>query len=74
MKLAKVMTPSPFKIHPTGRIGRRSRSAFNYGPGSADLDCPISPLLMKIQLAWRLVSLRRRGGRAIWHGSASPKS
>jgi hypothetical protein len=54
--------------------GKHSRSDFNYGPGSADLDCPISPSLMIHRLAWRLVFLRRREGRAMWHESVSPRS
>jgi hypothetical protein len=54
--------------------GRRSRSVFSYGPRSADLGCPISPLLMIGELSWRLFSPHRRGSRAMWHGSASPRN
>jgi hypothetical protein len=37
------MTPSQLKTHPTRRMGKRCRSDFNCGPGSADLGYPISP-------------------------------
>jgi hypothetical protein len=39
------MTMSPLKIRPTRRTGRRCRSVFSCGPGSAILDCPMSPLV-----------------------------
>jgi hypothetical protein len=51
MKSARVMILSPLEILPTRRMGKRSRSGFSYGPGSADLDCPMSPLLMIHRLA-----------------------
>jgi hypothetical protein len=54
--------------------GKRSRSDFNYGPGSTDLDYPTFPLLKIHRLAWRLVSLHRREGRTMWDESASPRS
>jgi hypothetical protein len=54
--------------------GERSRSGFSCDPGSADLGCPTSPSLKIHRLAWRLVSLRRRGGRAMWRANMLPKS
>jgi hypothetical protein len=57
------------KLRPMRRTGRCCRSDFNYGPGSADLGCPMSPLSRIHRLAWRLVSQRRRGGRAMWHAN-----
>jgi hypothetical protein len=39
--------------------GRRFRSYSSCGPGLAVLDCPTCPSSMILQLAWRLVSLRR---------------
>jgi hypothetical protein len=74
VKSAKVTTPSPLKTHPTRRMGKHSRSDFSWGPGSIDLDYPISPSLMIHQLAWRLVFLRRREGRAMWRENLSPRS
>jgi hypothetical protein len=47
---------------------------FSYGPGSADLDYPISPLLMIHRLSWRLVFLCRREGCTVWCESVSPRS
>jgi hypothetical protein len=38
------------------------------------LDCPMCPSSMILRLAWTLVSLRRQGGRAMWHASASPRT
>jgi hypothetical protein len=73
MKSARVMTPSPLKIRPTRRMGRRCRSGSSCGPGSAVLDCPVCPSSMIHRLAWRPVSLRRQGGRAMWNASASPR-
>jgi hypothetical protein len=35
---------------------------------------PNVPLIHDPRLAWRLVYLRRRGGCATWHASASPRS
>jgi hypothetical protein len=74
MKLARVMTPSPLKIRPTRRTRRRCRSVFSCGPGSAVLDCPMFPLSTIHRLAWRLVSLRYRGGPAMWRANVSPRS
>jgi hypothetical protein len=56
VKSARVTTLSQLKKHLTRRMGKRSRSDFSSGPGSADLDYPIYPLLMIHRLAWRLVS------------------
>jgi hypothetical protein len=44
------------------------------GRGSAALDCPMSLSSTILRLVWRLVCLRRRGGHATWHASASPRS
>jgi hypothetical protein len=44
---------------------QESRSSFSCGPGSADLGCPMCPSSRIHRLAWRLVSLRRRGGRVM---------
>jgi hypothetical protein len=49
-KSSRVMTPSPLKIPPMTRMGRRSRSGFSYVPGSATLDCPMSLSSTKGQL------------------------
>jgi hypothetical protein len=38
------------------------------------LGLPNVPSSMILRLGWRLVCLRRREGRAMWHASASPKS
>jgi hypothetical protein len=54
--------------------GKCCRSNFSYGSGSADLGYPTSPSLMIHKLAWRLVSLRHREGRAMWHENVSPRS
>jgi hypothetical protein len=45
VKSAKVTTLSPLKTHPMWRMGKRTRGDFSYGPGSADLDFPIPPLI-----------------------------
>jgi hypothetical protein len=74
VKSARVTTPSPLKTRPTRRTGRRFRSSSSCGPGLAVLDCPMCPSSMILRLAWRLVSLRRQGGRAMWHASASPRN
>jgi hypothetical protein len=73
-KSTKVMTLSSLKIRPTRRTRRRSGSGSSCGPGPAALDCPTCPSSRIHRLAWRLVCLRHRGGRATWHASASPKS
>jgi hypothetical protein len=44
------------------------------GRDSAALDCPMSLSSKILRLAWRLVCLCRRGGRATWHASAWPRS
>jgi hypothetical protein len=54
--------------------GETLQEWFSCGLGSADLGCPTSPSLKIRRLAWRLVSLRRRGGRAMWHANESPRS
>jgi hypothetical protein len=41
---------------------------------SVALDGPTSLSSKILQLAWRLVCLRRRGGRATWHASTWPRS
>jgi hypothetical protein len=74
VKSARVTTPSPLKIRPTRRTGRRCKSAFSCSPGSAVLDCPTFPLSTIHRLAWRLVSLCRRGGRAMWCASVLPRN
>jgi hypothetical protein len=74
VKSAKVTTPSLLKIRLMRRTGRRCRSVFNCGPGSAVLDCTMSPLSKIHRLAWMLVSLRRRGGHAMWRANVSPRS
>jgi hypothetical protein len=74
VKSEKVMTPSPLKTRPMRRMGKRSKSDFSCGPGSADLGYPISPSLKIHRLAWRLISLRHREGRAMWRPNVSPKS
>jgi hypothetical protein len=38
------------------------------------LGCPISPSLKIHRIAWRLVSLCRREGRAMWRANVSPRS
>jgi hypothetical protein len=38
-------------IRPTRRMGKRSKSDFSCGPGSADLGCPIFPSLRIHRLA-----------------------
>jgi hypothetical protein len=53
---------------------RRFRSGSSCGPGSAALDCPTCPSSTILRTSWRLVCLRRRGGRTMWHASASPRS
>jgi hypothetical protein len=73
-KSVKVTTPSSLKIRLTRRTRRRSRSGSSCGPSSAARDCPTCPSSRIHRLAWRLVYLRRRGGRSTWHASASPKS
>jgi hypothetical protein len=62
------------EARPTRRTGRRFRSGSGCGPGSAGLGCPTSPLSKIHRLAWRLVSLRRHGGRAMWCANESPRS
>jgi hypothetical protein len=74
VRSARVTTPSPLKIRPMRRTGRHFRSGSSCGPGSAVLDCPMCPSSMILRLAWRLVSLHRQGGRAMWHASASPRN
>jgi hypothetical protein len=54
--------------------GKRFKSDFSCGPGPDDLGCPISPSLRIHQLAVGLVSLRRRGCRAMWRANVSPRS
>jgi hypothetical protein len=54
--------------------GEMSRSGFSCGPGSAVLSGPMSLLSRIHRLAWRLVSLHRRGGRAMWFANESPRS
>jgi hypothetical protein len=68
-KLARVTALSPLKTCPMRRMGKRSRSDLSFGPSSIVLDYPMYPLLTIHRPAWRLVFLRRRGGRAMWHGS-----
>jgi hypothetical protein len=53
---------------------RHCKSGSSCGRGSAALDCPMSLSSRILRLAWRLVYLRRRGGRATWHANALPKS
>jgi hypothetical protein len=74
VKSARVKTLSPLKIRLTRRMGRRCRTGSSCGPGSAVLDCPMYSSLMIPQLAWRLVSLCRRGGREMWRANVSPRS
>jgi hypothetical protein len=38
------------------------------------LGLPNVPSSMILRLGWRLVCLRHREGRAMWHASTSPKS
>jgi hypothetical protein len=74
VKSAKVMTPSPLKTHLMTRMGRHSRSAFSYAPGSAALYCPMSLSLLRSRLVWRLAFLCHQGGRVMWRGNAPPKN
>jgi hypothetical protein len=50
------------------------KSGSSCGRDSAALDCPMSLSSKILRLAWRLVCLCRRGGRATWHASAWPRS
>jgi hypothetical protein len=74
VKSARITTLSPLRIRLTRRMGKHSRSVFSCGPGSTDLDYPISPSLKIHRLAWRIVSLRHREGRTMWRESVSPRS
>jgi hypothetical protein len=57
-----------------GEARRRFRSGSSCGPGSAALDCPTCHSSTILRLAWRLVCLRRRGGRATQHASVLQRS
>jgi hypothetical protein len=73
VKSAKVTISPPLKIRLMRRTGKRCRSDSSCGPDSAVLGCPMCPSSRIHRLAWRLVSLRRRGGREMWHANVSKK-
>jgi hypothetical protein len=54
--------------------GETLQERFQLRPDLAGLGCPTSPLSKIHRLAWRLVSLRRHGGRAMWRANESPRS
>jgi hypothetical protein len=55
-------------------VGETLKERFQLRSRFIGLGCPISLLSKTLRLAWRLVSLRRRGGRAMWHASALPRN
>jgi hypothetical protein len=73
-KSAKVTTLLSLKTHQMKMRRKHFKSGSSCGRDLTILDCPTSLSSKILQLIWRLVCLRRRGGRATWHASAWPRS
>jgi hypothetical protein len=73
-KSVKGTTLLSSKPHRMKMTRRHFKSGSSCGRGSAALDCPMSLTSKILQPVWRLVYLRRRGGRATWHARAWPRS
>jgi hypothetical protein len=73
--LAKETTHLSSKTRPRRTMmRRRSRSTSSCSRDSAALDCCTFLSFRIRRLAWRLVCLRRQGGRTMWPASAWPRS